>query len=82
MQVDMVSTTMSMADINHAELLKRACLEFASNNLLEVMKTQDYADTMQMQPNLQVYPHPTCNHTFRHLDFSSPTSGCFTPLVR
>lgn len=53
-QVDTVATTLTLAEQNHAEELKRVCLEFASRNLSTVMGTEGYQHMISSCPQLQV----------------------------
>lgn len=54
MQVSTVATTMALADQNHAEELKRVCLDFISKNLSAVMVTEGYQHMISSCPSLQV----------------------------
>lgn len=54
LQVSTVATTMTLAEQNHAEELKRVCLEFVSKNLSAVMVTEGYQHMMSSCPTLQV----------------------------
>lgn len=58
LQVSTVATTMTLAEQNHAEELKRVCLEFVSKNLSAVMVTEGYQHMMSSCPTLQVHPFP------------------------
>ncbi len=53
-QVDSVATTLSLAEQNHAEELKRVCLEFVSRNLQAVMVSEGYQHMVSSCPQLQV----------------------------
>ena len=53
-QVDTVATTLTLAEQNHAEELKRVCLEFASRNLSTVMCSEGYQHMISSCPQLQV----------------------------
>ena len=53
-QVDTVATTLTLAEQNHAEELKRVCLEFASRNLSTVMCSEGYHHMITSCPQLQV----------------------------
>ena len=53
-QVDTVATTLTLAEQNHAEELKRVCLEFASRNLSTVMCSEGYHHMISSCPQLQV----------------------------
>jgi speckle-type POZ protein len=53
-QVDTVATTLSLAEQNHAEELKRVCLEFVSRNLQAVMVSEGYQHMVTSCPQLQV----------------------------
>ncbi len=52
-----MATTMTLAEQNHAEELKRVCLEFVSKNLSAVMVTEGYQHMMSSCPTLQVRCH-------------------------
>lgn len=54
LQVDTVATTLTLAEQNHAEELKRVCLEFASRNLSTVMGSEGYQHMISSCPQLQV----------------------------
>lgn len=54
-QVDTVATTLTLAEQNHAEELKRVCLEFASRNLSTVMCSEGYHHMITSCPQLQVF---------------------------
>ena len=56
-QVDTVATTLTLAEQNHAEELKRVCLEFASRNLSTVMCSEGYHHMISSCPQLQVLTH-------------------------
>jgi len=49
-----VATTLSLAEQNHAEELKRVCLEFVSRNLQAVMVSEGYQHMVSSCPQLQV----------------------------
>lgn len=53
-QVETVATTLTLAEQNHAEELKRVCLEFASRNLSTVMHSEGYQHMISSCPQLQV----------------------------
>jgi speckle-type POZ protein len=53
-QVETVATTLSLAEQNHAEELKRVCLEFVSRNLQAVMVSEGYQHMVTSCPQLQV----------------------------
>ncbi len=53
-QVETVATTLSLAEQNHAEELKRVCLEFVSRNLQAVMLSEGYQHMVTSCPQLQV----------------------------
>ncbi len=53
-QVETVATTLSLAEQNHAEELKRVCLEFVSRNLQAVMVSEGYQHMVSSCPQLQV----------------------------
>lgn len=48
-----MATTMTLAEQNHAEELKRVCLEFVSKNLSAVMGTDGYQHMLSSCPSLQ-----------------------------
>lgn len=52
-EVDTVATTLTLAEQNHAEELKRVCLEFASRNLSTVMCSEGYHHMITSCPQLQ-----------------------------
>lgn len=52
--MDTVATTLTLAEQNHAEELKRVCLEFASRNLSTVMGSEGYQHMISSCPQLQV----------------------------
>ena len=52
--MDTVATTLTLAEQNHAEELKRVCLEFASRNLSTVMHSEGYQHMISSCPQLQV----------------------------
>lgn len=54
LQVDTVATTLTLAEQNHAEELKRVCLEFAARNLNLVMASDGYNHMVDSCPQLQV----------------------------
>ena len=49
-----MATTLSLAEQNHAEELKRVCLEFVSRNLQAVMVSEGYQHMVSSCPQLQV----------------------------
>lgn len=51
--VDSVATTLTLAEQNHAEELKKVCLDFVSRNLQAVMATKGYETMTQRCPQLQ-----------------------------
>ena len=53
-QVESVATTLTLAEQNHAEELKRVCLDFASRNLQAVMLSEGYQHMIGSCPQLQV----------------------------
>jgi speckle-type POZ protein len=53
-QVPTVATTLTLAEQNHAEELKRVCLEFAARNLQAVMESEGYQHMVSSCPQLQV----------------------------
>ena len=53
-QVESVATTLALAEQNHAEELKRVCLEFVSKNLSVVMTSEGYQHMFSACPELQV----------------------------
>ena len=54
-QVETVATTLALGEQNHAEELKRVCLEFVSRNLGAVMLTEGYQHMIRSCPQLQVW---------------------------
>lgn len=54
LQVESVATTLALAEQNHAEELKRVCLEFVSKNLSTVMTSEGYQHMVSSCPQLQV----------------------------
>ena len=54
-QVESVATTLALAEQNHAEELKRVCLEFVSKNLSVVMTSEGYQHMVNSCPQLQVW---------------------------
>lgn len=73
-QVESVATTLSLAEQNHAEELKRVCLEFVSRNLQAVMLSEGYQHMVNSCPQLQVTPS-TC----LHLNLPLSREGSFMP---
>ena len=53
-EVETAATTLALAEQNHANELKRVCLEFVSRNLQAVMTTDGYQHMVQSCPQLQV----------------------------
>ncbi len=51
-----MATTLALGEQNHAEELKRVCLEFVSRNLGAVMHTEGYQHMIRSCPQLQVRP--------------------------
>lgn len=49
-----MATTLTLAEQNHAEELKRVCLEFVSRNLQAVMQSDGYRHMVDSCPQLQV----------------------------
>ena len=54
LQVDTVATTLTLAEQNHAEELKRVAMEFACKQLAAVMATEGYQHMVTSCPQLQV----------------------------
>ncbi|KAG2495355.1 hypothetical protein HYH03_006624 [Edaphochlamys debaryana] len=52
-EVESVAFTLALADKNHAEELKKVCLDFVGRNLAPVMKTEGYAHMISACPGLQ-----------------------------
>ena len=52
-----MATTLTLAEQNHAEELKRVCLDFVSKNLQVVMLSTGYQHMIESCPQLQV-THP------------------------
>ncbi len=48
-----MATTLALGEQNHAEELKRVCLEFVSRNLGAVMHTEGYQHMIRSCPQLQ-----------------------------
>lgn len=48
-----MATTLALAEQNHAEELKRVCLEFSSKNLREVMESEGYQHMKLSCPQLE-----------------------------
>ncbi|KXZ44695.1 hypothetical protein GPECTOR_63g23 [Gonium pectorale] len=48
-----VAFTLALADKNHAEELKKVCLDYVGRNLATVMKTEGYSHMMSSCPGLQ-----------------------------
>ena len=59
-QVETVATTLALGEQNHAEELKRVCLEFVSRNLGAVMLTEGYQHMIRSCPQLQVRLSAPC----------------------
>lgn len=53
-EVETVATTLALGEQNHAEELKRVCLEFVSRSLGAVMQTEGYQHMIRSCPQLQV----------------------------
>ena len=53
LQVESVATTLSLAEQNHAEELKRVCLDYVSRNLQAVMTSEGYHHMVTSCPQLQ-----------------------------
>jgi speckle-type POZ protein len=51
--VETVATTLALAEQNHAEDLKRVCLDYVSKHLSTVMQTEGYRHMARSCPNLQ-----------------------------
>lgn len=56
-----MATTLTLAEQNHAEELKRVCLEFASRNLSTVMCSDGYHHMISSCPQLQVRQPLLCD---------------------
>lgn len=54
MDVETVALTLTIAEQNHADDLKRMCLDFAGRNLEAVMKTDGFKYMKSSCPSLQV----------------------------
>ena len=50
--VDTVANTLMLAELNHANALKRACMSFIAVNLSDVMGTEGYDDMIASCPHL------------------------------
>jgi hypothetical protein len=70
-QVDSVATTLSLAEQNHAEELKRVCLDYVSRNLQAVMLSEGYHHMVTSCPQLQARAGPLPD---------PPSSACHSPL--
>ena len=55
-QVESVATTLALAEQNHAEELKRVCLEYVSKHLSLVIASEGYQHMVNSCPQLQVQP--------------------------
>eukprot|EP00803_Ostreobium_quekettii_P004434 evm.model.scf_2187.2 EVM.evm.TU.scf_2187.2 scf_2187:11453-16415(-) len=72
--VDTVATTLTLAEQNHAEELKRVCLDFVARNLSAVIATDGYQHMLASCPSLQAdiiktvatIPVPQERHSHRH----------------
>ena len=53
-QVESVATTLALAEQNHAEELKRVCLEYVSKHLSLVIASEGYQHMVNSCPQLQV----------------------------
>ena len=51
--VETVATTLTLAEQNHAEELKKVCLEYVSKNLAAVINTDGYRHMTRSCPQLQ-----------------------------
>lgn len=51
--IESVATTLTLAEQNHAEELKKVCLDFAARNLSAVMSTEGYRHMTKSCPQLQ-----------------------------
>ena len=60
-EVETVATTLALAEQNHAQELKRVCLEFVSRNLGVVMQSEGYQHMTRSCPQLQARPSRTHN---------------------
>jgi speckle-type POZ protein len=50
--VDTVANTLMLAELNHANALKRSCMSFIAVNLSDVMETEGYDDMIASCPHL------------------------------
>ena len=50
--VDTAATTLALAEQNHAQALKQACLKYVATHLAEVMQTEGYRHMEQSFPQL------------------------------
>ena len=55
LQVESVATTLALAEQNHAEELKRVCLEYVSKHLSLVIASEGYQHMVNSCPQLQVW---------------------------
>ena len=51
-----MATTLALAEQNHAEELKRVCLEYVSKHLSLVIASEGYQHMVNSCPQLQVQP--------------------------
>ena len=83
-----MATTLTLAEQNHAEELKRVCLEFASRNLSTVMCSEGYHHMISSCPQLQVLTQSikqSINSRFLSLGLirgSAPAPNCRYPLTQ
>ena len=82
--METVATTLTLAEQNHAEELKRVCLEFASRNLSTVMCSEGYHHMISSCPQLQVQTllwHLLTRPHYSRLDTCTYTFACIAALL-
>ena len=62
-QVESVATTLALAEQNHAEELKRVCLEYVSKHLSLVIASEGYQHMVNSCPQLQVQSYASAQPT-------------------
>ena len=62
-QVESVATTLALAEQNHAEELKRVCLEYVSKHLSLVIASEGYQHMVSSCPQLQVWSFASAQPT-------------------
>lgn len=71
-EVETAATTLALAEQNHANELKRVCLDFVSRNLQAVMTTDGYQHMVQSCPQLQVRSAALLHRCCRAGDRAAP----------